>query len=82
MYVNQSRITEANYERIEIGMNYGQVQAILGGPPGVYTSGYYNPDNTSPEDGLIWTGNDGNSIHIAVRLDGPNGTVSRKRLIR
>jgi hypothetical protein len=33
-----SRVTRANYERIEMGMTQAQVEEILGGPPGDYST--------------------------------------------
>jgi hypothetical protein len=69
------RITQANFERIKVGMRLEEVEAILGVPPGDYTtepvpdlevgsSGTFK----KPGRGCAWWGNDG-LIQLGVDED-------------
>jgi hypothetical protein len=71
-------ITPENFERIRVGMSQVEVEAILGGPPGDYTTGEIDRDHeqhggqlSNLHDGWIARGEvwEGNRIEIAVKFD-------------
>lgn len=52
--LSRPRVTRANFARIQQGMTFDQVQAILGAPPGDYTGGRCEPaENYTPSFGKV-----------------------------
>jgi hypothetical protein len=78
MFPRPSPVTRAAFERIEVGMSLAEVEAILGGPPGDYTTRpsrfilivdpSYSMINEKV-DVLVWRGDEGQA-HVFVDARG------------
>jgi hypothetical protein len=72
LFPRSSRVTKAAFDQIEVGMSRPEVEAILGGPPGDYTTMPVQPDLRSPGglvECLYWEGDEG-TIEVTVDADG------------
>jgi hypothetical protein len=77
-------IRRETFDRIEMGMTWKEVEAVLGGPPGHYNSVPVIPDTwvgnwLHPEECDLWWGNEG-VIEIAWK-DWSNLRVFAKRFV-
>jgi hypothetical protein len=79
LFPRPSKVTRAAYERIEKGMSREEVEAILGGPPGDYTTRPTLPGLTTADSILDtgWWGDEG-----IILLDfNDSGAVTQKHFI-
>jgi hypothetical protein len=85
------RVTKESYERIKLGMTRGEVEAVLGGPPGDYTNGPTRAGRLEPEEEIAhdvsWPGGsyepwgewwEGDTADVMVRFS-PSGLAVWKR---
>jgi hypothetical protein len=79
-----SQVTRENFERIRTGMSRAEVEAILGGPPGDYTTGPTEKDllelsaadtPEGPRYLVIWEGDSGT---IWVGFDANDRAIEHK----
>jgi hypothetical protein len=75
LFPRPSPVTKAAFDQLEVGMTRAEVEAILGGPPGDYTTGPTNPNLTAigtidPEVEELWWCGDEGEINLGFDVRG------------